>query len=113
MKIIQLPIKTRRKRPIDAYFERDELLYINDVMCEIDKQKRIKLMDNSPGVSNFIQNEDDDSSDDDQSASSSISNPRSIFELIDDDHFNKSTYIRNWLNNSSSSSDLILKEDDI
>jgi hypothetical protein len=115
LKIIKLLITTRYKCPIDAYFERNELLYINDVICDIEKQKRIKLMDNSPSISNIIQNEDDDSSDNDQSASPSIPNPRSIFELIDHDDFNKSTYIRiqNWLNNPSSLSDLILEEADI
>lgn len=112
LKIIQLPITIRYKCPIDAYFEQNELLYINDVICNIEKQKRIKLMDNSPIALNFVENKDDDTSNDDQSTLS-IPNPRSIFELIDHDDLNKSKYIQNWLSNSSSSSDLILEGDDL
>jgi hypothetical protein len=125
--------------PIDAYFQKDELLYVNEIIFEIKKQEQIKLfeiekqkkiqlidntsnisniiqnqnIDNASGISNVIQNQNDDSGDDGESASSSIPNPRSIFEFINHDDFNKSKYIRiqNWLNNSSSSSDLIPKDD--
>lgn len=113
LKIMKLPITTSFGNPVDAYFQRDELLYINEIMFEIDKQKKIELINNAPSVSNIIQNQNDDSNDDGESVSSSIPNPRSIFEFIKHDNFNKSKYIRiqNWLNNSSSSSDLIPEDD--
>jgi len=125
---MKLPITTLFGNPIDAYFQKDELLYINEIIFEIEKQKKIQLIDNSSnisniiqnqnidnasGISNVIQNQNDDSGDDGESGSSSIPNPRSIFEFINHDDFNKSKYIRiqNWLNNSSSSSDLIPEDD--